>query len=127
MAGFERAQLPHEGVVLGVRDLRGIQHMILIFVVSQFVAQLVDTLSGFNLACCAAGWAFGHSVHYRKVPETRATAVSQLVLTEAIAFFVVFCQGKPHLAIFIRPQYCETALLARIAVSYGTGHLFPYW
>jgi hypothetical protein len=23
---------------------------------------------------------------------------------------VVFSQGKPHLAIIIRPQYCETAL-----------------
>ena len=33
-----------------------------------------------------------------------ARAVSQSVQTEAKALFVVFCQGKPHLAIFIRPQ-----------------------
>jgi hypothetical protein len=31
-------------------------------------------------------------------------AVSQLVYTEAIGLFVVFSQGKPLLAIFVRPQ-----------------------
>jgi hypothetical protein len=31
-------------------------------------------------------------------------AVSQLVSTEVVGLFVVFFQGKPHLAIFIRPQ-----------------------
>jgi hypothetical protein len=31
-------------------------------------------------------------------------AVSQLVYTEAIGLFVVFSQGKPHLAIFVGPQ-----------------------
>jgi hypothetical protein len=73
-------------------------------VVSEFFAQLVDSLSGFNHACCAAGSGFGHSVHYRNSPKPGATAVSQLVLTEAISLFVVFFQGKPHLAISIRPQ-----------------------
>jgi hypothetical protein len=31
-------------------------------------------------------------------------AVSQWVWTEAIGLFVVFSQGKPHLALFITPK-----------------------
>jgi hypothetical protein len=34
----------------------------------------------------------------------RLLAVSQLVQAEATGLFVVFFQGKPHLAIFITPQ-----------------------
>jgi hypothetical protein len=40
-------------------------------------------------------------------------AVSQLVSTEAIGLFVVFSQGKPPLAILIRPQSLQTALGSR--------------
>src|ERR1700723_2263988 len=66
MAAFDLAQFAHFCVVLCVRDLRGIEHMILIFVVAEFVAQLVDSLCGLlQRAGCTAGSGFGHSVHYR--------------------------------------------------------------
>ena len=46
MVGFEPTQLAHFSVVLGVRDLRRIEHVILIFVVAELFAQLLDSLFG---------------------------------------------------------------------------------
>jgi hypothetical protein len=42
--------------------------------------------------------------------QITAPAGSQLVQTESTGLFVVFSQGKPHLAIFIGPRNCESAL-----------------
>ena len=36
-------------------------------------------------------------------------------IREAIDLFVVFSQGKPLLAIFIKPRNCETALIGSLA------------
>jgi hypothetical protein len=43
---------------------------------------------------------------------SQARAVSQLAQTEVTGLFVVFSQGKPHLAIFFSPRNCQTALVA---------------
>ena len=37
-----------------------------------------------------------------------------MVYTGAKGLLVVFSQGKPHLAIIIRPRYCETALKGKL-------------
>src|SRR5580692_8500165 len=106
MAGFERAQLPHEAVVLRVRDLRGIQHVILIFVVSQFVAHLVDSLSGFNCACCAAGSGLWHSVHYRKtapVPKPGEVNEDQALLWNRSRIFLLVHAWDAPASIAERP------------------------
>ena len=37
--------------------------------------------------------------------------------TEATGLFVVFSQGKPHLAIFFSPSNCETALTRTMVIT----------
>jgi hypothetical protein len=71
MAAFEHAQLPHPGVVLRVSDFRGIQHVILIFVVAELIAQFVDSFGIVLLNRAGLGSSFGHSVHYRNVRSGR--------------------------------------------------------
>jgi hypothetical protein len=46
-----------------------------------------------------------------------STSAALQEIREATALLVVFCQGKPHLAIFIRPRNCETALKGRLEGS----------
>ena len=42
MLGFQRLELAHQRVVFGVGDLRIVEHVILMFVVAQFLAELLD-------------------------------------------------------------------------------------
>jgi hypothetical protein len=67
------------------------------------VSQLVQTESGFPAELCGAT-----KLHAAFREESRTSLLSTSAalqeIREATGLFVVFFQGKPHLAIFIRPQ-----------------------
>ncbi len=46
MLFFERLQLAHQYVILGVRNLRRIHHVIQVFMMTYFIAQLFYAVSG---------------------------------------------------------------------------------
>jgi hypothetical protein len=57
-------------------------------------------------------WATELHAAFRKESRTSllSTSAALLEIREAIGHFVVFSQGKPHLAIFNSSSNCETAL-----------------
>jgi hypothetical protein len=69
----------------------------------------VSTEPGFPVELCGAT-----ELHAAFREESRTSLLSASAawqeIREAVGLFVVFSQGKPHLAIFTRPRNCETAL-----------------
>jgi hypothetical protein len=67
------------------------------------VSQLVETEPGFPVDLCGAT-----ELHAAFREESRTSLLSTSAalqeIREATGLFGVFSQGKPHLAIFIRPQ-----------------------
>src|SRR3984957_1249634 len=102
MAAFQHTQLAHPGVVLRVGNLRRIQHVILIFVVAELIAQLVDSFGVVLLNRAGLGSSFRHSVHYRNLEADGLPAVhehrrkSAALAAEALKPVYGTCYPFPH-------------------------------
>src|SRR6185437_112721 len=62
------AQFPHQRVIRRIGDLWRIEHVILVFVVADLFAQLVDSRSRLLSPLLGLRFGLGHTVHYRKQP-----------------------------------------------------------